>query len=286
MKFLVVSGLSGAGKSQVATLLEDMGYFCVDNMPVQLIPRFAELCMASEGKYDRVALVTDVRSNRSFDELFRALGELSELACGYQILFVEATPEIIMQRYKATRRRHPLAVDGQPMEDTVAHEFHMLEPVRSQADYIVNTSVMTTNQLRDHLRDLFSDGPQARVMVVMVGSFGFKYGVPRDSDLVFDVRFLPNPFHVYELRPLTGNDEEVFSYVNRFPETQEFFSLLKGLITFLLPQYIEEGKTSLVISIGCTGGRHRSVAIARMLYEYVGEIGYRATLTHRDIARG
>lgn len=286
MKFLVVSGLSGAGKSQTATLLEDMGYYCVDNMPVPLIPRFAELCMASQGRYDRVALVTDVRGGRSFDDLFLALGELRDMECDYQILFVEASAESILQRYKETRRRHPLAVDGERLEDTIAREFLMLEPVRSQADYIVNTSSMTTNQFREHLRDLFSDGPQARTMVVMINSFGFKYGLPRDSDLVFDVRFLPNPFHVYELRHLTGNDEEVSAYVEQFPQTRDFLELLKGMLTFLLPQYIEEGKTSLVVSIGCTGGRHRSVTIARLLHNYVGNIGYRVTLTHRDIARG
>ncbi|MDR3207947.1 MAG: RNase adapter RapZ [Oscillospiraceae bacterium] len=285
MKFLIVSGLSGAGKSRVAALLEDMGYYCVDNMPPKLIPPFAELCLASQGQYDRVALIIDVRAGQSFDDLFSSLDTLRALNCDYQILFVEASAAIIVQRYKETRRRHPLALDGESLEETIAREERMLEPMRRRTDFTVDTSVMSATELRDHLRALFAAAPDIRPMTVLIHSFGFKYGLPRESDLVFDVRFLPNPFYVPALRDLTGETPAVSDFVLETEQAREFADLLTGMVAFLLPQYVDEGKTSLVISVGCTGGRQRSVAISRLLYRFVVDLGYQATLTHRDMGK-
>ncbi len=286
MEFTIVSGLSGAGKSKVATLLEDMGFYCVDNMPVQLIPKFAEMCLSSQGKYDRVALVTDVRAGQDFGGLFESLALLKAMNCEYKIIFLEAKTEVIVSRYKETRRRHPLWVEGETIEQTIAKEWNTLEPVRMGADYVINTTSLSTNQLRDMLSELFSGAARARSMVVMISSFGFKYGLPTDSDLVFDVRFLPNPYHIEELRHLTGHDDRVYNFVLDWPQTKEFVGILTHMMEFLLPHYVEEGKTSLVVSIGCTGGRHRSVTIARVLHEVVEKLGYHSVLSHRDVARG
>ena len=286
MKFLIVSGLSGAGKSRVAKLLEDMGYYCVDNMPPLLIPPFAELSLASQdGLYERVALVTDVRAGQSFGDLFVSLDKLRELGCDSKIIFVEASVENIVRRYKETRRPHPLALDGESLEQTIAREELLLEPVRRRTDYTVNTSDLQAHQLEKQLHALFGENPDGRTLSVILRSFGFKHGLPRDSDLVFDVRFLPNPFYVPELRCLTGEDEPVHSYVMRSEGAETFVGLLSDLLAFLLPQFINEGKTSLVVSVGCTGGHHRSVTIARELARVAGELGYPVTLTHRDIGR-
>jgi len=287
MKFLIVSGLSGAGKSLVAKLLEDMGYYCVDNMPPQLIPPFAELCLASQGQglYKRVALVTDVRAGQSFGDLFISLDKLRELNCDYKIVFVEASAEHIVRRYKETRRPHPLAQDGESLTEAILREERLLEPIRRRTDYTVRTSDLPPHHLEKQLRALFGENPGGKAMTVILHSFGFKHGLPRDSDLVFDVRFLPNPFYIPELRDLTGEDERVSGYVMRSEGAEPFFRLLSELISFLLPQYVAEGKASLVISVGCTGGRHRSVTIARQLHRTIGELGYPVTLTHRDIGR-
>ena len=285
MNFLIVSGLSGAGKSLVAKLLEDMGYYCVDNMPPQLIPIFAKLCLASKGQYERVALVTDVRAGHSFSDLFVSLDILREMGCEYKIVFVEASAEHIVRRYKETRRPHPLALAGESLAETITREERLLEPVRRRTHYTINTSAVPTPQLADHLRALFGESPRAKTLSVILYSFGFKHGLPRDSDLVFDVRFLPNPFYIHELRDLTGEDERVSSYVMRSEGAETFFSLLADIISFLLPRYAAEGKTSLVLSVGCTGGRHRSVTIARKLYDIITSLDYPVTMTHRDIDR-
>ena len=287
MKYLIVSGLSGAGKSRVAKLLEDMGYHCVDNMPPQLIPAFAELCLDSGngGRYERVALVTDVRAGQSFGDLFVSLDKLRELQCETKIVFVEAWPEHIVQRYKETRRPHPLALEGETLEQTIQREESLLEPVRRRTDYTLNTSVMQGHQLEEHMRVIFGGHAGPKTLSVILRSFGFKHGLPRDSDLVFDVRFLPNPFYVPELRTLTGEDEAVSDYVMRSEEAETFVGRLSEMIDFLLPQYVAEGKTSLVISVGCTGGHHRSVTIARQLYRVIDSLGYSVTLMHRDIGR-
>ena len=285
MKFILISGLSGAGKSKAASFLEDMGYYVVDNMPAALIPKFAELCMAGQGQYDRVALVTDIRGGQTFDGLFSALDQLHEMGCDYKILFVEATLETIVKRYKETRRIHPLAKNGRSLAEAVRVERTALEPVRQRAEYIVDTSALSTAKLRGEMLRLFGEGDGAPAMSVSVISFGFKYGIPIEADLVFDVRFLPNPYYIAELRHQTGLDDGVYSFVFGYQQTRDFMTHMEHLMGFLLPQYVEEGKTVLVIGVGCTGGQHRSVAITRALAEFIRRKGYPATENHRDMTR-
>lgn len=286
MEFLVISGMSGGGKSRVAAVLEDMDFYCVDNMPVVLMPRFAELCLATKGRYERVALVTDVRGSETFDELFRALDEMQEMGCEYKILFIEATPATIIRRYKETRRRHPLDPDGHSLEDAVNREMEKLRPVRERADYLINTSDLTLGQLQRKLFYMFvGDGERDKPIRINVVSFGFKYGIPMDADLMFDVRYLPNPYYIADLRGLSGLDEPVRNFVFDHEQTEEFMNKLTDLIDFLLPLYIEEGKYSLVIAIGCTGGRHRSVAIAKALGDHIESQGYSVDNTNRDLEK-
>ncbi len=285
MEFLIISGLSGAGKSRAADMLEDLGYYCVDNMPIALIPKFAQLCMAASERYERVALVTDIRERASFEELFKVLDSLWDLGCDYRILFMESDPANIVKRYKETRRRHPLAGPGVSIETAIENEIKLLAPVRERADYIINTSNLTLGMLQGELYRLFVGGDTKRKLVVNVMSFGYKYGIPLESDLVFDVRFLPNPYYVSELRDKTGLDDPVSEFVFRSPETLEFMKKLENLIDFLLPLYVEEGKLGLTIAIGCTGGRHRSAAIAQTLADFIEEQGYAVQCIHRDIQK-
>ena len=259
MEFIIISGLSGAGKSKAASIMEDMDFFCVDNLPAPLIPKFAELGMAGQGEYDRVVLVTDVRGGTNFDSLFRALSDLKAMKCSYRILFMEASDETIIKRYKESRRSHPLAEACDSLEQAIALERRMLAPLRERAEYIIDTSNLSTAKLKGELRRLFAKGETAQgQMDVRVISFGFKNGIPMEADLVFDARFLPNPYYVQELRPLTGLDTGVRDYVFAAPAAEEFLRRLGDLIGWLLPRYEEEGKTALVIAVGCTGGHHRS----------------------------
>ena len=286
MKFIVVSGLSGAGKSTVMSILEDSGFFCVDNLPPVLIPKFAEVCLAGAGAYERVAMVCDIRGGHTFDGLFESLDALKGMKFDYEILFVEADTETIIKRYKETRRAHPL-MDGElSLVEAVEEERRMMAPVRDHAAYIIKTTTMSTKKLRDEVLSLLAPERESRKdMAVSVTSFGFKYGIPMEADLVFDVRFLPNPFYVEGLRHQTGLDEPVRDYVFRHTEAVEFMERLKDMITFLLPHYVEEGKSALVIAIGCTGGRHRSVAVTRALTQVIRELGYQAGENHRDMTR-
>ena len=285
MEFIIISGMSGAGKSKVASFMEDMGFYVVDNLPAALIPKFAEVCMAGPGKYDRVALVTDIRGGQTFDGLFTALDALHDMGCAYQILFVEAGVDTIIKRYKETRRIHPLARDGRSLDEAVREEIGVLKPVRGRAEYIVDTSNLPTAKLRDEILRLFGDGKPAQALSVNVLSFGFKYGIPMEADLVFDVRFLPNPYYIAELRHKTGLDAEVYNFVFGYQQTKDFMVHLEALMAFLLPQYVEEGKTLLVIAVGCTGGQHRSVAVTRALAEFIKRKGYHAVESHRDMTR-
>ena len=285
MDFIIISGLSGAGKSKVASFMEDMGFYVVDNMPAALMPRFAELCLAGQGKYDRVALVNDIRGGQTFDELFAALSDLEKMGCAYQILFVEAATETIIKRYKETRRIHPLSRHGRSLAEAVQQEKATLAPVRQRAEYIIDTTALSTAKLRGEVLRLFGDGQEERAMTVNIISFGFKYGIPIEADLVFDVRFLPNPFYLAELRHQTGLDEPVRSFLFRYQQTLDFMSHLESLLNFLLPLYLAEGKTMLVIAIGCTGGQHRSVALTRAVAEFVRQKGYTASENHRDMTR-
>lgn len=285
MEFIIVSGLSGAGKSKVASFLEDMGFYCVDNLPAQLIPPLAELCMASPGKYDRVALVTDIRGGQTFEGLFAALDQLDAMNCAHKILFVEATAETIIKRYKETRRNHPLAKDGRTLLQAVERERSAMAAVRKRAEYIIDTTALSTAKLRGEVLRLFGTPGQGPEMSVSVVSFGFKYGIPIEADLVFDVRCLPNPFYIAELRHQTGLDDGVREFLFGYQQTSDLLKHLEDLMGFLLPLYVEEGKSALVIAIGCTGGQHRSVAITRSLADFIRQKGYNASENHRDMTR-
>ena len=285
MEFIIISGLSGAGKSKAASFMEAMGFFCVDNLPAPLIPKFAELGMAGTGEYDRVVLVTDVRSGTNFSALFQSLEALKGMKCPYRILYMDASDDVIIKRYKETRRSHPLAEECDSLEGAIALERRMLAPLRERAEFVVDTSDLSTAKLRGELLRLFGRGSQEGAMTVSVTSFGFKHGLPREADLVFDVRFLPNPYYVQELRPRTGLDDGVRDYVFSGGAAGEFLEKLQDLVGFLLPKYVEEGKTALVVAVGCTGGHHRSVAIAHALAAYIRGRGYPVTESHRDLGR-
>ena len=288
MEFVIITGLSGAGKSKAASFMEDMNYFCVDNLPAPLIPKFAELGMAGTGtgEYDRVALVTDIRSGTSFDGLFHALDSLKEMKCPCRILYMEADPQVIIRRYKESRRSHPLEDSVNTLEDAISLERKMLAPVRERADHILDTSILSTAKLKGELRRLFGrSGGEDGKMEIRVTSFGFKHGIPMESDLVFDARFLPNPFYIADLRPLTGLDAGVRDYVFSSPAANEFLGRLEDLLLWLLPRYEDEGKTALVISVGCTGGHHRSVAIAHALAHRIRAAGWPVNESHRDLGR-
>ena len=285
MKTLIISGLSGAGKSKAASFLEDMGYYIVDNMPAAMILKFAEFCAGSSSRYDRVALVYDVRTATSFTELFGVLDQLSAMVNECRMLFLEASADTIIHRYKETRRRHPLADGADTLEQAVLQEREVLAPMRSRADYVIDTTHLSTAQLRQKLLEMFGEGEKKGGMTVSVTSFGFKHGIPLEADLVFDVRCLPNPFYIDALRPQTGLDSAVYDYVFGFEQSEQLFARLKDLIGFSLPLYAEEGKTGLVIAVGCTGGHHRSVAVAHRLAEFCRQQGYHVTETHRDISR-
>ena len=286
MEILIISGLSGAGKSKAASFLEDMGFYIVDNMPAAMILKFAEFCAGGNGRYDRVALVYDVRTASSFTELFTVLDQLKTMDGACRMLFLEASPETIIKRYKETRRRHPLSGDTTSLAEAVEKERTMMEPVRARADFIIDTSRTSTAQLRAELLRLFDGKDEKSGLVVSVTSFGFKYGLPMEADLVLDVRFMPNPFYIDELRHQTGLDAPVADYVFSFPQTGSFMKKLEDLLSFTLPLYAEEGKTSLFIGVGCTGGHHRSVAVTNALAEYIRGLGYQTAENHRDISRG
>jgi len=286
MEILIISGLSGGGKSKAASFLEDMGYYIVDNLPAGLILKFADLCGGAQGRYDRVALVFDVRATHDFQEFFDVLDVLrarKNLTC--RLLFLEASVDVIIKRYKETRRSHPLQNETLGLAEAVAAEIAMLEPVRQRADYVLNSSTFSTAKLRGELFRLFGETGSTPDMTVNLVSFGFKHGLPVEADLVFDVRFMPNPYYITELRDRTGLDQEVRDYVFSFRQTLEFMDRLESLLGFLLPHYREEGKTVLVIAIGCTGGHHRSVAVTRELTAFIRGQGYAVSENHRDMTR-
>ena len=287
MEFIIISGLSGAGKSSAASFLEDLGFYCVDNLPVALITSFAGICMAGAGtgKYSRVALVTDIRGGETFDELFQALDELTAMNLDYQLLFVEASDEVIIKRYKETRHNHPLCRQGYSLPEAVQFERTALEPVRRRASHILNSTGLNLSKFRGELLRLFGMGAPSEAITVSVTSFGFKYGIPIDADLVFDVRFLPNPYYIPELKECTGLEEDVRTFLFGYRQTHEFLRHLEELLAFLLPQYAEEGKASLVIAIGCTGGHHRSVAMAHAVTDFIRQKVYSVEEQHRDISR-
>jgi len=286
VEILIISGLSGSGKSRAATFLEDIGYYIVDNLPAEMMLKFANFCTASGGRYDRVALVYDVRAGEPFQRLVDVVDKLrrkGSVRC--RMLFLEADTRAIINRYKETRRSHPLCAEGLSIEEAVRRERELLAPVRERADFVLDTSAFSTAKLRSELLSLFGGGDTQQALNVSVMSFGFKNGLPLEADLVFDVRFLPNPYYVPELKHLTGLDEPVREYVFASEAAGRFLERLEPLLAFLLPQYLQEGRTELVIAVGCTGGRHRSTAMAHHLANYIGELGYPVSESHRDISR-
>ena len=287
MEILIISGLSGSGKSKAASYLEDMGFYIVDNMPAAMILRFAEFCAGGNRRYDRVALVYDVRTgDDTFTEFFEVLDQLKTMGGQCRMLFLECAPGTIIKRYKETRRRHPLSGDSLSLEEAVRKEREMLRPLRQRADLVIDTTKTSTAQLQSAMNRLFGDGENAQGgMTVQLVSFGFKRGLPLEADLVFDVRFMPNPFYIDELRYKIGLDKEVADYVFSFPQAREYIQHVESLLDFSLPLYVEEGKTSLVIAVGCTGGHHRSVAVAHALAESIRQKGYQVTEFHRDVER-
>ncbi len=282
LRFVLITGLSGAGKTEAIRCFEDLGYFCVDNLPPNFIPKFAELCSHSDGKINKVALVCDIRGRQFFNNLFESLQTLETMGMDYEILFLEATNEKLITRFKETRRRHPLGEHGSIMKG-IKEERSLLEKIKGKADLIIDTTSLAPRKLKEHITSVYSrDKSQENILITII-SFGFKHGIPMDADLVFDVRFLPNPHYVDSLRPLTGNDCQVKDYVWQWVVTRNFFQKLKDFVQFLVPCYIKEGKTQLVMAIGCTGGRHRSVTISTELSHLLKEKNYLITLEHRDV---
>ena len=284
MRFVIVTGMSGAGKTSVLKFLEDINFFCVDNLPPALLPKFAELCYEQEGEIERVAMGIDIRGGRLFNDLFEVLSDLQEKGYEYEILFLDASDEVLIKRYKETRRSHPLSRNGS-IQEGILKEREMLRDVKTKATYIIDTSQALTRQLKEQINSIFVENKKHENLVITIQSFGFKYGIPTDSDLVFDVRFLPNPFYIQELKELTGNDDPVSSYVMQFEESQTFLQKLVDMVEFLIPLYIKEGKNNLVISIGCTGGKHRSVTLANALYAALGQDRHTLLLQHHDIEK-
>ncbi|KAI3348153.1 RNase adapter RapZ [Clostridium botulinum] len=283
MRFVIVTGLSGAGKTQATRSLEDLGYFCVDNLPPKLINKFAELCSQGYGKIDKVALVIDIRGGVFFDDLFETLNYLKENEFKYEILFLDASDEVLIKRFKESRRSHPLSPDGRVLNGII-QERSKLREIKDRADIIIDTSKYAIRDLREKMNEHYGDNIESeKQLSITVLSFGFKYGIPVDSDLVFDVRFIPNPFYIPELKQYSGNDKSVKDYVLKQEETITFVEKLQDMLEYLVPNYIKEGKRQLIISIGCTGGRHRSVAIANEIYERLNKGNYKAKIEHRDV---
>ena len=286
MRVVVVTGMSGSGKATAIKMLEDEGYYCVDNLPVRLIDTFMELIHVPGNDISKVVLGVDVRADKPFAYVEEVLAALKEKGYSYEILFMDASEETLIRRYKETRRAHPLAPEGR-IEDGIRRERQILRNIKANADYVIDTSHLLTRELKQELVRIFQENRSYNSLMVSVASFGFKYGIPTDADLVFDVRFLPNPYYVEELRNQTGNDAPVQEFVKSYPQTGEFLQKLEDMISFLIPYYVQEGKNQLVIAIGCTGGKHRSVTLANELYSRLKDKGeYGIKLYHRDIRNG
>ena len=284
MRLVIVTGMSGSGKITAINILEDAGYFCVDNLPVKLFDMFGELISGRDTEITKVALGIDVRANQPFTEVEQAIERLKASNIPVSILFMEASDETLLNRYKESRRLHPLAPDGR-VEEGIAKEREILKNIKASADYVIDTSHLLTRELKTKLVDIFVEDKHFSNLMVNIVSFGFKHGIPRDADLVFDVRFLPNPFYIEELKTLTGLDKGVRDYVMGFPEAGQFLDKLEDMLMFLIPNYIKEGKYQLVVAIGCTGGHHRSVTLAEELFNRIKDKGdFGIKLTHRDVS--
>lgn len=283
MRFVIVTGLSGAGRSQTINNLEDLGYFCVDNLPPKLISKFSEACSQSQGKIDKLALVIDIRGGEFFDDLFSSLKELKIEGIDYEILFLEASTEVLIKRYKESRRSHPLSKDGRIIKG-IEEERLKLRELKEKATHVIDTTSFTNGKLKTVINKIYGEGGENKNLTITVVSFGFKYGIPMDSDLVFDVRFLPNPYYIPELKKFSGNDAPVYNFVMDMQETKEFIDKISDMLFFLIPNYIKEGKSQLILSIGCTGGRHRSVAISNRIHQILEDKNYIANIEHRDLS--
>ncbi|MCI9618345.1 MAG: RNase adapter RapZ [Dorea sp.] len=286
MRCVIVTGMSGAGKSTALKMLEDVGYFCVDNLPVQLIPKMADLLRVPGSELNKAALGVDIRSGQSLDELAEVLGELDGAGMKYEILFLESSDNVLIKRYKETRRFHPLAGNDSRVDEGIQKERERILFLKKKADYLIDTSHMLTRELKRELNKIFVQNKEYKNLYISVLSFGFKYGIPPDADLVFDVRFLPNPYYIEELRPHSGNDRQVRDYVMDNKKAEIFLEKMTDLVEFLIPNYVQEGKTQLVIGIGCTGGKHRSVTLANELFEILSKNeNYGIRIEHRDIGK-
>lgn len=285
MRLVIVTGMSGAGKSTAMKMMEDMGFFCIDNLPIPLLDKLVDFTKSFDTQQKKIAIGIDARSGESLDSLNTVLDELSKKDIKYEILFLDAEDNVLVKRYKETRRSHPLA-HGERVDKGIRRERRKLEYLKEKADYIIDTSRLLTRELKTELERIFVKDEEFNSLYVTILSFGFKYGIPADSDIVMDVRFLPNPYYVDGLRPKTGNDVEIQQYVMQFAEAKEFLDKLEDLVSFLIPHYIDEGKNQLVISIGCTGGKHRSVTLANELYKRLdGNKDYGLKIEHRDIGK-
>ncbi|MCI5623472.1 MULTISPECIES: RNase adapter RapZ [Anaerostipes] len=284
MRFVIVTGMSGAGKSSALKTLEDIGYFCVDNLPVALLDKFAKLTLDKTAKIHNVALGIDVRNGEGIGELETMLDKIRNLGISPEILYLNASNRILLKRYKETRRNHPLSRDGR-VEDGIEKEREAMKFLMKQATYVIDTSHLLIRELKEEINHIYVDGETNERFQIAVVSFGFKYGIPADVDLVFDVRFLPNPYYDLKLRPLTGNDKPIQDFVMKYDEAVQFLEKLDDMMEFLIPNYIKEGKYNLVIGIGCTGGKHRSVTITNALAEKLSHLPYFVKVEHRDIMR-
>ncbi|TCK93484.1 UPF0042 nucleotide-binding protein [Natranaerovirga hydrolytica] len=284
MRFVIVTGMSGAGKSTALKMLEDIGFFCVDNLPTALTKKFAEICLESKSSINKVALGIDIRTSQEFNEFFSDLEELNQRQLDYDVLFLDSSDDILIKRYKETRRKHPL-VEGGRIQDGINKERVILDYVKERAHYIIDTSNLLTRELKAELNKIFIEEKKYSNLFITILSFGFKYGIPSDSDLVFDVRFIPNPYYIKELRPKTGEDKVIQDYVMKWDVSKNFVDKLEDMLQFLIPNYIQEGKNQLVISIGCTGGKHRSVTLANKIYDKLSNSEYSIKKYHRDIKK-
>ena len=286
MELLVVTGLSGAGKSLAMNALEDIGYFCIDNIPAGLMPRLLDFAQQGENMLQKVAVVLDVRGCRSTGDIQQALQSMDCCGTAYQILFLDSADEVLERRYKETRRIHPLSsYEGIPTGEAIAKERQLLRPLFERADFVVDTSLLSAAQNKERICGLFLQGSSRRPMVLNILSFGFKFGLPKEADVVFDVRCLPNPFYVPELKQKTGLEQEVVDYVMQFEQSKELLRRIKELLDYSLPLYIKEGKSQLTVAVGCTGGKHRSITFARLLAQHCEALGYQPVVHHRDAQR-
>ena len=287
MRFVVVTGMSGSGKRTVMKMLEDIGFYCVDNLPVVLIEKFAELIATPNSEVTKVALGLDIRADQFFGDAMKTLDALKESGYQYELMFMDASDTVLIKRYKESRRLHPLTEPGELVQDGIDRERKILEQVKTKADYVIDTSNLLTRELKEELDRIFVSNKEYNSLMIRTMSFGFKYGIPVDADLVFDVRFLPNPFYIEELKHLTGNDKPIQDYVLSFEEASVFLDKLSDMVQFLIPNYVKEGKHQLVVGIGCTGGQHRSVTLANELYRQLLDKGsYGLKITHRDAKKG